>query len=277
MNNLRDWQHFLREQLRAVADQPEQETRWLLTAAMHLSPTALLADADRILTDSEQSLLRRLLDARRSGVPLAYCLGEWSFFGFDLAVSPAVLIPRSDSELLVNLALEGTHCEDSLQILDLGTGSGALALALALERPRSRIFAVERSEEALTLARHNGKKLRAPVEWLQGDWFAPLDPAQVFDLILSNPPYLASDDCHLPDLQHEPREALVAGPTGLECFETIISEARTRLRPGGRILLEHGFEQGAAVRRLLCQSGFQQVQTHVDLGGRDRVSSARRD
>ncbi|MBU2737610.1 peptide chain release factor N(5)-glutamine methyltransferase [Acidithiobacillus concretivorus] len=276
MISLQDWQRHLAAQLAAVSDQPTQEARWLMTLALGLRSTELLVNPQQVLTPAEKAQLQTLLDQRLSGVPLAYCLGEWSFYGLDLAVNAAVLIPRPDSELLVSLALLESRVEDGLQLLDLGTGSGALALALARERPQARIFAVEQSPEALAVARLNGKRIGVKnIQWLQGDWYAPLNAGLRFDQIISNPPYLASNDPHLPDLQHEPRTALVAGPTGLECLEQIIFGARSRLHPGGRVLLEHGYEQAAAVSKLLQEHGFQQIQTHCDLAGRERVSSAR--
>lgn len=276
MINRRDWQRYLGVELAAVSDQPAQEARWLMTHSLGLSSTELLANPQQVLTPAEKMQLQTLLDKRISGVPLAYCLGEWSFYGLDLVVNEAVLIPRPDSELLVSLVLTGSRSDGSLQLLDLGTGSGALALVLARERPQAKVFAVEQSPEALALARLNSDRSGVKnIQWLQGDWYAPLDPTLLFDAIISNPPYLASDDPHLADLQHEPRTALVAGPTGLECLEHIILGAHSRLRPGGRILLEHGYEQAAAVSRLLHEHGFQQIQTHCDLAGRERVSSAR--
>lgn len=276
MISLQDWQRHLGAQLAAISDQPIQEARWLMTHGLGLRSTELLINPQKVLTPTERAQLQTLLDQRLSGVPLAYCLGEWSFYGLDLTVTAAVLIPRPDSELLVSLALMESRAEDDLQLLDLGTGSGALALALARERPQARIFAVEQSPEALAVARLNGKRIGVKnIQWLQGDWYAPLNADLRFDQIISNPPYLASNDPHLPDLQHEPRTALVAGPTGLECLEQIIFGARSRLYPGGHILLEHGYEQAAAVSKLLHEHGFQQIQTHFDLAGRERVSSAR--
>ncbi len=276
MISLQDWQRHLGAQLAAVSDQPIQEARWLMTHGLGLRSTELLINPQKVLTPTERAQLQTLLDQRLSGVPLAYCLGEWSFYGLDLIVTAAVLIPRPDSELLVSLALMESQVEDDLQLLDLGTGSGALALVLARERPQASVFAVEQSPEALAVARLNGDRIGVKnIQWLQGDWYTPLDPNLRFDQIISNPPYLASNDLHLPDLRHEPRTALVAGPTGLECLEPIIFGARSRLHPGGRILLEHGCEQAAAVRTLLHDHGFQQVQTHCDLAGRERVSSAR--
>lgn len=275
MTNLQEWQRRMHAQLATVSDQPAQEARWLMAQSLGLRPAELLVNAHQVLSSDQEYALQKRLEERLRGVPLAYCLGEWSFYGLDLEVNAAVLIPRPDSELLIHLALAETAGDNTLQILDLGTGSGALALAMAVARPQARVFAVEQSPEALAVARRNGEKLGAKVEWLEGDWFTPLDPTLRFDLIVSNPPYLASADPHLPELQHEPLAALVAGPSGLECLESIIQGAGKHLHPGGQIFLEHGWEQGAAVRKLLHAQEFAQVQTHADIAGRERVTTAR--
>ncbi|MBN2678611.1 peptide chain release factor N(5)-glutamine methyltransferase [Acidithiobacillus montserratensis] len=274
MTSFQEYQRWMSAQLATVSDQPAQEARWLMARSLGLRPAELLVNAHQFLSSDQKNGLQKRLDERLRGVPMAYCLGEWSFYGLDLEVNTAVLIPRPDSELLIHLALAEAAGDNTLQILDLGTGSGALALAMAVARPQARVFAVEQSPEALAVARRNGEKLGAKVEWLEGDWFTPLDPTLRFDLIVSNPPYLASADPHLPELQHEPLAALVAGPSGLECLESIIQGAGKHLHPGGQIFLEHGWEQGAAVRKLLHTLEFQQVQTHADIAGRERVTTA---
>ena len=270
--SLRDWQYALRDQLRALSDQPEQETRWLLAAALGLDGAALLRDALMPISAEEEARITVLLTQRLAGVPLAYCLGEWSFYGLDLCVAPAVLIPRPDTETLVTLALEGLAENDAARVLDLGTGSGAIALAIAQARPLAEVWAVERSPAALQVARANGALLAPQVHWLEGDWYAPLDSALRFDRIVANPPYLADTDPHLPDLRHEPWDALVAGPSGLECLERIIAGAYERLSLQGALLLEHGPDQGNAVRGLFNNAGFSAVRTCRDLAGRERVS-----
>ena len=270
--SLRDWQYALRDQLRALSDQPEQETRWLLAAALGLDGAVLLRDALMPISAEEEARITVLLTQRLAGVPLAYCLGEWSFYGLDLCVAPAVLIPRPDTETLVTLALEGLAENDAARVLDLGTGSGAIALAIAQARPLAEVWAVERSPAALQVARANGALLAPQVHWLEGDWYAPLDSALRFDRIVANPPYLADTDPHLPDLRHEPWDALVAGPSGLECLERIIAGAYERLSLQGALLLEHGPDQGNAVRGLFNNAGFSAVRTCRDLAGRERVS-----
>ena len=267
---LRDWQYYLREQLRIVSDQPEQEARWLLAAALGRDTAALVRGGLTPISSGERARIASLLAQRRAGVPLAYCLGEWSFYGMDLQVTPDVLIPRPDTEVLVTCTLEGLP--ERARVLDLGTGSGAIALAIAVARPHAEIWAVERSPAALRIARMNGVTRAPQVSWLQGDWYAPLGADLRFDRIVANPPYLREDDSHLPDLRHEPREALVAGPGGLECLGHIIAGASSHLLPQGVLLLEHGADQGAAVRILFDDAGFSAVQTCHDLAGRARVT-----
>ena len=192
-------------------------------------------------------------------------------------VSPQTLIPRPETERLVELALERAPPGTALRMADLGTGSGAIALALAHERLQAQVIAVDVSEGALAVARANARALGlANVEFRQGDWLSPL-AGERFDLIASNPPYIGDDDPHLRegDLRFEPARALSSGPDGLEAIDTIIRDAPAHLHPGGWLLLEHGWEQGEPVRGLLGAAGFDAVQTHRDLEHRDRVTSGR--
>ncbi|MGC8503640.1 MAG: peptide chain release factor N(5)-glutamine methyltransferase [Acidithiobacillus sp.] len=260
--------------LGAVSDQPEQEARWLVEAALGCAAAGLLRRGDQPLPAAAAQWLGERVERRLTGVPLPYCLGTWSFYGLEMAVNPAVLIPRPDTESLVELALGHLPRKGARRVLDLGTGSGAVALAVARARPEAEIWAVERSPEALAVAQGNGQGLGLAVHWLAGDWFAPLPPGLRFDLILANPPYLAADDPHLPALRHEPREALLAGPTGLECLAAIAAQAPGHLAAGGVLGLEHGAEQGEAVRALLRAAGLAQPRTQRDLAGRERVTSA---
>jgi len=203
---------------------------------------------------------------------LAYLTGRRDFWSLSLQVTPATLIPRPDSECLVSAAL--TLLPETGDVLDLGTGSGAIALALACERPRASVTAVDRCPQALAVAAANGERLRLPVCWMAGDWFAPV-AGRRFDLVVSNPPYLAAGDPHLPGLAWEPLTALVAGDDGLDDFRRIVAAAPAHLRAGGWLLVEHGLEQGAAVRALLRDAGFQRVETARDLERRERISLAR--
>jgi release factor glutamine methyltransferase len=203
-------------------------------------------------------------------------LGEREFWGLSLKVTPAVLIPRAETELLVELALERLRADVAARVLDLGTGSGAVAVALAHERPRASVTAVDISEAALAVARENARRHGTQVDFVRGDWFGALAPGEPlrFDLIVGNPPYIAEADPHLErgDLPHEPRGALTSGPDGLSDLGSIVSQAGRHLAASGWLLLEHGFEQGAACRALFEQAGFSRVDTWPDLAGLPRVT-----
>jgi len=202
---------------------------------------------------------------------VAYILGRREFYSLELSVNPAVLIPRPETELLVDLALERRPAS----VLDLGTGSGAVALAIKRHLPGARVVAVDSSAAALAVARRNAVKLNLEVEFRHGRWFEPV-AGERFDLVVSNPPYVAEGDPHLPDLRHEPAVALVSGPDGLDAIREITSAAGLFLAPGGWILLEHGAGQELAVRSLLEQVGLDSVRTWPDLAGIGRVTGGRR-
>jgi release factor glutamine methyltransferase len=218
------------------------------------------------------------LVARRSeGEPVAYLVGHRGFRNLDLAVTPDTLIPRPETELLVELGLARIPADSDARIADLGTGSGAIALAIAVERPHAQVVATDRSDATLAVARANaGANALANVEFRAGDWFAPL-AGERFDVIVSNPPYIADDDPHLAqgDLCFEPRAALAAGRDGLDAIRSIVRDAPAHLVDGGWLLLEHGHDQGEAVRRLLAQAGFDDIDTAQDLEARDRVGLGR--
>lgn len=250
---------------------PRREAEWLLAASLTRTMTWLLTWPDKALTAEEQDQADRWLRQRCRGVPLAYLTGEREFWSLPLRVTADTLVPRPDSERLVEVALACWPPADAPRVLDLGTGSGALALALKQERPDAQLTAVDRSEAALAVAAGNGERLALPVRWLQGDWFSPVGDER-FHLVVSNPPYLAPDDPHLDSLQHEPRTALVADEEGLADLRRLCRDAPAHLLPGGWLLLEHGAAQASAVRDLLTAAGFAQVRSWQDLGGCDRVS-----
>jgi release factor glutamine methyltransferase len=218
-----------------------------------------------------------LVARRLAGEPVAYLTGTQGFWTLDLEVTPATLVPRPETELLVELALARIRARTAARIADLGTGSGAIALAIARERPEARVVATDASAAALDVARRNAVRNGiANVEFRAGDWLAPLAGGR-FDLIASNPPYIADGDTHLDegDLRFEPPTALSSGADGLDALRTIIAGAPARLVPGGWLLLEHGWEQGATVRALLVAGGFVEVETARDLEGRERTSLGR--
>lgn len=219
------------------------------------------------------------LQRRADGVPLAYLTGRREFHGLTLHVGPDVLDPRADTETLVDWALEllGGELSDVAlpQVVDLGTGSGAIALAVKRGCPRACVRALDASAAALAVARGNGERLRLPVDWLLGDWWSALPPPPVH-LALSNPPYIAADDPHLPALRHEPRLALTPGGNGLAAIDALVAGAASHLLGGGWLLLEHGYEQGAAVCQRLAHAGFERIGTRLDLAGHERCSGGRR-
>lgn len=213
-----------------------------------------------------------LCEQRRNAMPLAYLLGRTEFYGLPLSITPQVLDPRDDTETLVDWALSLMPFQAALEVVDLGTGSGAIALALQHERPAAQIWAVDQSPEALAVAQRNAQALQLTLRCLQGNWLSTMPADQRFDLIVSNPPYLAAHDPHLPGLRHEPRQALVSGEDGLDDIRTLIHQAPGHLKPGGWLLLEHGHDQSQAVQALLRQAGFDQVQSRPDLAGISRCT-----
>lgn len=217
------------------------------------------------------------IERRRMGEPVAYITGRQGFWSLELEVDPVVLIPRADTETLVEWAVELARAEGkSRRIADLGTGSGAIALALAHELVSARVMATDCSEAALNVARRNAQALGlARVEFRSGDWCAALGTER-FDLIVSNPPYIAEGDPHLPALSYEPRLALTSGADGLDAIRRIARDAPAHLEAGGWLLIEHGHDQGAAVRSVLAQAGLLEIATRRDFGGNERVTGGRR-
>ena len=246
-----------------------REARLLLAAATGFSEASVLAHPERELPAEAEARFRELAARRARGEPIAYLLGEKEFYGLPLAVNPAVLIPRPETELLVELAL----ARGPASVLDLGTGSGAIALAIKRHLPAARVVAVERSAAALAVARRNALKLGLEVDFRHGLWFEPV-AGERFDLVVSNPPYVAMGDAHLSqgDVRFEPQSALVAGPDGLAAIREIVAGAAAHLNPGGWLLIEHGMGQDAEVRRLLYEQGLEEVRSWPDLAGIARVS-----
>jgi len=253
-----------------------REARLLLAEATGFSEAAVLAYPERVLPAEAETRFRVWAERRRAGEPVAYLLGRREFYGLALAVNPAVLIPRPETELLVELALERLARTTQATVLDLGTGSGAVALAVKHLRPRAQVVAVEASAAALEVARRNAARLGLEVEFHHGRWFGPLGAVR-FSLILANPPYVAARDPHLAqgDLRFEPREALVSGEDGLDAIREIACALRAHLDPQGWFLCEHGLGQDEAVRGLLQAAGLSQVATWPDLAGIGRISGGR--
>lgn len=246
----------------------------LLAHALGCSRAALLADPARRLTAAEEDAVAALAGRRLAGEPVAYLTGRREFWSLDLEVTPAVLVPRPETELVVELALASLAGRSAPAVLELGTGSGALALALASERPDAAIVAVDRSPEALAVARRNAARLGLDqVQFVAGSWYEPVG-GQRFTLIVANPPYIASDDPVLVTLRHEPRGALDGGADGLAALRIVCAGAAAHLQAGGTLIVEHGATQGAAVRALCLAAGLIGATTHRDLAGRMRATQA---
>ena len=262
---------------RLPGEEARAEAERLLAHALEVGPTWLYTHRDDVPAVERVAAFERLLAQRLAGTPVAYLLGHRGFWRFDLQVTPATLIPRPETERLVELALERLPENANLRVVDLGTGTGAIALSIAHERPRAQVVATDASGDALAIAEANARALGlGNVEFLHGDWLAPL-AAETFDLIASNPPYIADDDAHLRqgDLRFEPRSALAAGADGLDDIRRIVSGSPDRLVPGGWLLVEHGWDQGEAVRALFEAHGFEAVETALDWERRDRVTLGR--
>ena len=263
---------------------PRAEARRLLAYLTGQPLTWFMAHGDDPADPDIAARFQALAERRRAGEPLAYLLGQQEFYGRPFTVSPAVLIPRADTETLVETALEQLlllrqqRRTVPLSLLELGTGSGIIAITLALEAPDTEVHAVERSAEALAMAQRNAKALGAHrIHWHAGSWWQALARPRRFDLIVSNPPYIAANDHHLQqgDLRFEPPQALAAGPDGLDDLRIIIGGAPAHLNPGGWLLLEHGYDQETPVQALLRDAGFADVFTRRDLAGQPRVSGGR--
>jgi release factor glutamine methyltransferase len=253
------------------------EARVLAQRAWNVERTWLFSHATDALDETHRARFEALLGRRLNGEPIAHILGEREFHGLAFIVTPDVLIPRPETELLVDLALRHMPEHAASKVLDLCSGSGAVAIALAHGRPHARVAAVEISPKALRVARANAQTHAVAVEWLQGDLFAPL-AGRRFDLIVGNPPYIAEQDAHLDrgDVRFEPRLALVGGKAGTEVIARIVVASPAHLRAGGALLLEHGFDQGEACRALFKQAGFLDVETWRDLASIERVTAGRR-
>jgi release factor glutamine methyltransferase len=261
------------------SDSPRLDAELLLGKTLRLSRSGLIAHGNEPVAGDCQKAYAGLIGQRQQGVPIAYLTGIQEFWSLSLHVTPAVLVPRPETELIVELALQllpeqpaRSSAGPAGSILDLGTGSGAVALAIASERPRARITGVDVSSSALEVAIQNARDLGlSNIDWRLGSWFDPV-PGERFDLIVANPPYVAAADPALEKLRAEPALALSAGPTGLEALSAIAGAAAPHLRDQGWLILEHGSNQAPDVAQLLRRHGFTQVRSHFDLSGKPRVT-----
>jgi release factor glutamine methyltransferase len=247
-----------------------REARLLLAEVCGFSQASLAASPGEEVPFEVENAFFEIVEKRKAGIPVAYLLGRKEFYGLDLAVNPSVLIPRPETELLVDLALE----MNPARVLDLGTGSGAVALAIKHARPSCQVVAVDADLSALNVARRNAAKLNLEADFRHGRWFEAV-AGERFDLIVSNPPYVAEGDPHLPALRHEPQSALLGGADGLDCIRDISRGAKAHLAPGGWLLLEHGQGQESAVRSLLAAAGLESLTVWPDLAGIPRISGGK--
>ena len=253
------------------------DARALLRHACGVDDAYLIAHADEALSAVHSADYAAFVARRAAGEPVAYIVGAREFFSLEFRVTPAVLIPRPETELLVEFALERIGADGACRVLDLGTGSGCVAIAIAKHRGRAQVTAIDRSVSALEVARENARLHATPnVEWLVSDWYSALG-GQRFDLIVANPPYIAEGDCHLSrgDLRAEPIDALEAGADGLDCIREIVASAPRQLNRDGLLIFEHGYDQAARCRELLIAAGFSAVFSRTDLAGVERVSGGR--
>ncbi len=268
---------WARRTFAVASDNAYVDAEMLLQHCIDQDRAWLLSHSEDSLATCEWVKFRNLVQRRAAGEPIAYITGVCGFWSLDLHVTPATLIPRPETELLVEHALTRIPTEASWHIADLGTGCGAIALAIAAERPKCRITATDISNDALVVAQHNGKRLTLPnIEFRCGDWFAPV-ASRRFDVIVSNPPYVAQDAPHLDqgDLQFEPQSALISGAHGLDALKIIVAQAPQHLEPGGWLLVEHGFDQARAIRHTMLRNGGQNIASFRDYAGLDRISACR--
>jgi release factor glutamine methyltransferase len=261
--------------LAASSDSARLDAELLLGHLLSRSRAQLFAHLHDELVAGDAARFDALVQRRQRGEPVAYLTGMQGFWTLTLEVTPDVLVPRPETELLVEWALDCLPADGTAAIADLGTGSGAIALALAGERPRARVVATDVSPAALALAQRNAARAQLAVAFREGAWWSAFDDER-FDLVVSNPPYIARDDAHLDALRHEPLLALSDGADGLQALREIIAGAAAHLRDGGLLLVEHGHDQGEAVRALFVASGFIDVATRRDLEDRERATGGRR-
>lgn len=257
---------------------PRSEVRMLLSHVLKRDHAWLVAHDDYQFTVDELEQINALTARRATGEPVAYLIGERDFYGRTFRCSPAALIPRPETERLIDLALASIATNATPRVLDIGTGTGCIAITIALERSNAIVNAIDISPDALALAKENAQRLQANVTFIQSNWLAALPPDAQFDLILSNPPYIVPGDAHLTqgDLRFEPAIALADAVDGLESYRQLALGALRHLNPGGALIVEHGYDQGETVPALLAAAGFTDVAMHRDLAGHPRITEARK-
>jgi release factor glutamine methyltransferase len=274
-DTLKNIQSKLYEGIGFSSDEAKLEARFILEHVLKIAQKEIIQKSDLQIDTDNQTEIEYITEKRIAGIPLPYLLGEWSFYGRTFKVNPHVLIPRADTEILIEKALSKINPRDHTQILDLGCGTGIIGITIALERPLSNVTLIDQSEHAIQNTKENQTLQQVTNVMIQkSDWFSALDQTR-FDVILSNPPYLEDNDPHLSQgLEDEPLDALVSGPTGIEAIQYIIENAKNHIKPSGWLFIEHGYNQAIILKDLFEKNGYQHIENANDIHGIHRVTFA---
>ena len=274
-DTLKNIQSKLYEGIGFSSDEAKLEARFILEHVLKIAQKEIIQKSDLQIDTDNQTEIEYITEKRIAGIPLPYLLGEWSFYGRTFKVNPHVLIPRADTEILIEKALSKIHAHDLYEILDLGCGTGIIGITIALERPLSNVTLIDQSEHAIQNTKENQTLHQVTNVMIQkSDWFSALDQTR-FDVILSNPPYLEDNDPHLSQgLEDEPLDALVSGPTGIEAIQYIIENAKNHIKPSGWLFIEHGYNQAIILKDLFEKNGYQHIENANDIHGIHRVTFA---
>ena len=274
-DTLKNIQSKLYEGIGFSSDEAKLEARFILEHVLKIAQKEIIQKSDLQIDTDNQTEIEYITEKRIAGIPLPYLLGEWSFYGRTFKVNPHVLIPRADTEILIEKALSKINAHDLYEILDLGCGTGIIGITIALERPLSNVTLIDQSEHAIQNTKENQTLHQVTNVMIQkSDWFSALDQTR-FDVILSNPPYLEDNDPHLSQgLEDEPLDALVSGPTGIEAIQYIIENAKNHIKPSGWLFIEHGYNQAIMLKDLFEKNGYQHIENANDIHGIHRVTFA---
>ena len=274
-DTLKNIQSKLYQGIGFSSDEAKLEARFILEHVLKITQKEIIQQSDLHIDTDNQTEIEYITKKRIAGTPLPYLLGEWSFYGRTFKVNPHVLIPRADTEILIEKALSKINVRDRYEVLDLGCGTGIIGITIALERPLSKVTLIDQSEHAIQNTKENQTFYQVTNTMIQkSDWFSALDQIR-FDVILSNPPYLEDNDPHLSQgLEEEPLDALVSGPTGIEAIQYIIENAKNHIKPSGWLFIEHGFNQAMILKDLFEKNGYQHIENANDIHGIHRVTFA---
>ena len=274
-DTLKNIQSKLYEGIGFSSDEAKLEARFILEHVLKITQKEIIQKSDLQIDTDNQTEIEYITEKRIAGIPLPYLLGEWSFYGRTFKVNPHVLIPRADTEILIEKALSKINVRDRYEVLDLGCGTGIIGITIALERPLSKVTLIDQSEHAIQNTKENQTFYQVTNVMIQkSDWFSALDQTR-FDVILSNPPYLEDNDPHLSQgLEDEPLDALVSGPTGIEAIQYIIENAKNHIKPSGWLFIEHGYNQAIILKDLFEKNGYQHIENAKDIHGIHRVTFA---